>query len=118
MPAEHRIALGALILLGVAMLLLVNSVQRGRKLCRRFAARFAEQYATAGSPLPGFFGSPRRHAYVRFVLQRGYESLPDADLVAAFARLRRVEVLQLAFLVAGFAGLGLAFVWLRWFRGG
>jgi hypothetical protein len=111
MPAEHRIALGALILLGVAMLLLVNSVQRGRKLCRRFAARFAEQYATAGSPLPGFFGSPRRHAYVRFVL-------PDADLIAAFARLRRVEVLQLAFLVAGFAGLGLAFVWLRWFRGG
>jgi hypothetical protein len=84
--------------------------------CRLFAERWPELYAEREFPLPGFFLSPRRNAYFRFVLQRQFEELPDPQLVAEFERLRRTEMRDLVILVAGFAALGIAFLWLRFIR--
>ena len=113
-PIEHGIAIAGLVFLVLGGLSLVVSVVRGKRLCRRLASRSPKDYAELGSPLPGYFASSRRHAYFRVVLQRSYERLDDPDLVAAFARLRRLEVVQLVFLLAGFAGFGVAYVWLNW----
>lgn len=118
MPPEHSIAMAGLAFLVVGGLQLFLSVRRGRELCRRFADRQPDAYAEAGSPLPGYFDSPRRHAYFHFVLRRQYQGLGDPLLVEEFDRLRVSELRQLVFLVGGFAALGVAFVWLRWVRGG
>ena len=91
--------------------MLVFSVRRGRALCEELARRLPEQYAELGEPRPGFFDSPRRSRYFRFVLQRGYEELTDPYLVERFELQRRSEVRQLIFLLVGFATLGAAAVW-------
>jgi hypothetical protein len=116
MPAEHRIAIGGLAFLVIGGLLLVASVRRGRELCRRLAERLPDEYAELGSPLPGYFDSTRRDAYFRLVMQRGYATLSDPYLVAEFARLRKSESGQLVYLMVGFACLGIAFVWMKWFH--
>ena len=114
MQAEHAIAVAGLGFLLVNGLLLVVSVRRGRELCRSFAERLPTEYAELGSPLPGFFDSPRRDAYFRMLMQRGFRGLTDPHLVAEFAERRRIEVRQLVFLLLGFGGLGVAFLWLRY----
>lgn len=116
MPAEHKIAIAGLAFLVIAGLHLILSVRRGRQLCRLFSQRLPEQYAELESPLPGYFTSPRRHAYFRFIMQRRFAALSDPELVTRFAQLRRSEMRQLVFLLAGFAGLAVAFVWLEWIR--
>ena len=118
MQAEHRVAIAGLAFLVVCGVMLVASVRRGRELCRLLAERLPAEYSELGSPLPGYFDSPRRNAYFRFIMQRGFEGLEDPHLCEEFGRLRRMEIRQLGFLLAGFAGLGVAFVWLRWIPAG
>jgi len=114
MTREDAVAACGLGFLVVGGLLLTASVYWGRKLCRLLAERMPEKYAELGSPLPGYFYSGRRTAYLQFIMQRKFEALPDPDLIESFAGLYRFEAWQLAYLVAGFAALGVAFVWLHW----
>jgi hypothetical protein len=118
MPAEHVVAAAALVFILVGGLGLLVSVVRGRRVCADFALRHPDLYAEVGEPRPGFFDSPRRDAYLRFVLERGYEAIPDPTLVEAFTRVRRHEVLELGYLLVGFALLGLAVLWLEVLRPG
>ena len=83
-------------------------------MCRLLGERMPQKYADLGSPFPGYFYSTRRTAYLQFIMQRKFEDLPDPELVRSFSGLRRFEVWQLAYLIAGFAALGVAFVWLHW----
>jgi hydroxyacylglutathione hydrolase len=115
--SEHGIAIAGLIFLVAGGLLLAGSVRRGREICRVFEERLPEVYAATGSPLPGFFDSPRRTAYTRFLMQQEFAELGDPHLVTEFEGLRRIEMRQLAYLLAGFAGLGIAVLWLRWLHG-
>lgn len=112
MQAEHAIGVAGAAFFMVGGLLLLGSVRRGRALCRLFAERLPAVYAQVGSPRPGYFDSSRRHAYFRFIMQRGFEDLSDPLLFQEFSRLRRSELRKLLFLLTGFAGLGVVFVWL------
>lgn len=114
MTPENVVAAAGLCFLLINGLLLVSSVNRGRQLCQLFAERMPQKYLELGSPLPGYFNSACRAAYFRFIMQRKYEDLKDPYLVESFNRHYRSEVRQLVFLLAGFAGLGAAFVWLHW----
>lgn len=111
---KHIVAASGLCFLVIGGLLLTASVYRGRQLCRLLRERMPQKYADLGSPLPGYFYGERRTAYLQFIMQRKFEDLPDPDLVRSFSGLRRFEVWQLAYLIAGFAALGVAFVWLHW----
>jgi len=116
MQLEHLIAQAGIGFLVVNGALMVGSVRKGRELCRSLAKRLPERYEELGSPLPGYLDTPRRDAYLRFVMQRSFLELPDPHLVAEFTRRRRAEIAQLRFLLVGFAGLGLAVVWLKHFQ--
>ena len=116
MPNEHKVAIAGLVFLLIGGLMLVASVRRGRELCRLLAQRLPEEYVTLGSPQPGYFDSPRRQAYFRFIMQRRFTELSDPHLVAEFTKLHRTEMRQLIVLLAGFGGLGIALVWLNWFQ--
>jgi hypothetical protein len=91
--------------------MLIDSVRRGRELCRLFAKRLPDTYAEMGSPRPDYIDSPRRHAYFRFVMQRRFEDLDDPVLIQEFCQLRRSERRKLVFLLGGFAAFGLASLW-------
>ena len=112
MPAEHAIGIAGGVFFAICAVLLVVSVRRGRDLCQRFAEHHPVEYAAAGEPRPGYFNSVRRQTYFRFVLQRGFEDLSDQGLVRDFSELRRFELQQLVFMVAGFSGFGAAFLWI------
>jgi hypothetical protein len=118
MQAEHAIVIGGCAFLVVGGLLLSLSVRRGSELCRSFAERYPAQYAELGQPRPGYFDSPRRTVYFQFIMKSEFLQLRDPHLIEEFARLRRTEVRQLVFLIAGFAGLGAAFLWLEFAPGG
>lgn len=110
MPIQGFIVIAFLTFLAVFASMLVGSVRRGRELCDELARRLPDAYGAFGRPRPGFFDSPRRNAYMRFVMQRQYEDLPDPALVEAFAALRRAEMRQLGLMLAGFGVLGVAAV--------
>ena len=114
MISEHIVAVSGLCFLVVGGLLLTWSVYCGRRLCRLLAERFPEKYSDLGSPLPGYFYSARRTAYLQFIMQKKFQDLPNPELVSAFAELYRLEAWQLVYLISGFAALGVAFIWLRW----
>jgi hypothetical protein len=114
MQAEHAIGVAGAAFFMVCGLLLLGSVRRGSELCRLFAEGLPDTYAEVGSPRPGYFDSPRRHAYFRFIMQRRFEDLNDPLLLQEFSQLHRSELRKLVFLVAGFAGFGLAFLWLHY----
>ena len=114
MIPEHFVAVSGLGFLVLGGLLLTWSVFSGRRLCRLLAERFPREYADLGAPLPGYFYTARRTSYLQFVMQRKFLSLPDSELVNSFSSLYRFEVWQIVYLIAGFAALGVAFVWLRW----
>jgi hypothetical protein len=111
MGAQGAIAVGFLSFLVVNVIWLTLSVRGGRALCGEFARRFPVEYQELGRPNPGFFLNPRRKAYGRFMMQREFEPFGDPGLVRAFAELRRSEMRQLAFLLAGFGVLGVAALW-------
>ena len=113
MQAEQAIGLAAAVFFIVCGFLLLGSVRRGRELCRLFAERLPDKYAEMGSPRPGLFDSPRRHAYFGFLMQRGFEDLDDALLKQEFSRLRRSERRMLVFVLAGFVAFGLVSFWLH-----
>lgn len=117
-PARDLVVVAFLVFLGVGGVLLASSVRRGRTLCDELARRHPAEYERLGRPRPGYFDSARRNAYLRFVLQRGFAALEDPVLVEAFARLRRSELRQLVFLLAGFGALGLAALGLELTGGG
>lgn len=114
MNPEHVVAVAGLCFLVVGGLLLTWSVYRGRRLCGVLAQHFPREYANLGSPLPGYFYSARRTAYLQFIMQQKFRDLPNPELVKSFAALYRFETSQLVYLVAGFLALGVAFVWLHW----
>jgi hypothetical protein len=116
MNPEHAIAAAGLAFLVVGGLMLASTVWRGRRLCRLLSERLPEQYAELGSPRPGFFLSNRRTAYFQFVMQKQFEALGDPVLLESFRKQYKAEVRELVFLLAGFAALGAAMVWLRWFH--
>ena len=114
MIPEHAVAVSGLCFLVIGGLLLTWSVYRGRRLCQLLAQRIPRLYAELGSPLPGYFYSARRTAYLQFIMRRKFQDLPDPELIESFTGLYRFEMWQLAYLIAGFAALGLALVWLHW----
>ena len=114
MRREDAVAACGLAFLVLGGLLLTASVYRGRQLCRLLEERWPQKYAELGSPLPGYFYSGRRTAYLQFIMERKFEALPDPELISSFTGLYRFEAWQLAYLVAGFTALGVAFIWLRW----
>ena len=118
MQAQALIAVAFLAFLSVCGTLMALSVRRGRELCDELALRLPEHYVELGRPRPGFFESPRRQAYLRFVLQRQYATLADPWLVDRFDALRRSEMRQLGLLLAGLLGLGAAAVWYELLREG
>ena len=105
--------LGFLVVGAVSMAL---SVRRGRILCNEMAERDPSRYAALGRPYPGFFRGPRFNAYMQLVMQRGYSTLGDRELIRKFEQLRRWEILQLVLLFAGFAMLGAAAIWYEFVR--
>lgn len=99
----------ALLLIGGVSL--VYFVRRGQALCGELARRLPACYEELGQPYPGFFLSPRRTAYLRFIMRSEFRHLSDPYLVEQFRRLRRSEVLQLIFLFVGLGALGAAALW-------
>ena len=118
MPPTHAIALGGLLFLLAGGVQLLYSIQRGRRLCKRFAQRHPQEYAAHNSPWPGLFNSPRRIAYYEFVLQKKFEQLTDRQLTRDFEDMRKREVRELVFILSGFGALGIAYVWIEWLGGG
>jgi len=116
MQPEHAVAVAGSVFLVIGGILMVQSVRRGRELCRLFAERLPELYAETGAPRPGYFDSLRRTAYFQFVMQKQFTELPDPHLAEEFSKLRRQEVRHLTFLIFGFTVLGAAFLWLNFFQ--
>lgn len=116
MQAEDAIVGGLLAFLGVGGALLTLSVRRGRALCGELERRLPLQYEELGMPCPGFFDSPRRNAYMRFIMQSEFERLGDPYVVEQFTDLRRSEIRQLIFVLVGFGALGAAAVWFEFVR--
>lgn len=96
--------------------LLATSVRRGRDLCDELARRLPERYEELGLPLPALFDTSRWSAYTLLVMQRRYANLDDPFLVEQFDALRKFEVAQLVFVLAGFGALGLAAIWYEFIR--
>lgn len=113
MPVEHVIGVAGGVFFALCGVMMFYAVRRGRRLCRQLAERLPEAYAAEGRPLPGLWDAPRRQTYYRFVMQRRFAALADARLVEEFERMRRVEMRQMIFMLAGFAAFGLAWVALR-----
>lgn len=81
---EHVLAATALVFLVGFGVLLVYSSWRGRRLMRRFAAAHPAEYDAANKPWPVFFNRLRQQQYQMFLMQRGYQTIPDPALIAAF----------------------------------
>ena len=116
MAPEELIVICGLLFLAVGGLLMALRISRGRELCDEFARRLPEQYRAHKQPRPAFFYTARSAAYSAFVLQCRFRQLPDPDLVSQFEAVRAQEIKTLTFAFAGFAALGLAYVWIEVFR--
>ena len=91
MHAETTLGLLALAWLVVAFLLMARNVREGRHLAEQLAARHPPVYESLGRPRPGYFESPRRTRFARFVGKREFEALGDPGLAAEFEAFRKGE---------------------------
>ena len=114
---EAIVAISGLAFLIVGFSLQIYSVWRGRKLMRRFATEHPATYEDAGRPWPVFFNSWRMQRYSTFIMQRGYQTVTDPTLLAAFEALRRFQLRAMTFLIGGLLMLGGAVIWIKYIAG-
>ena len=107
MSVEQTVAVVALAWLCGAMLLMGQSIRRGRDLAAELAKRFPGEYEAMGRPRPGYLHSTRRNRFARFVAQREYEALPDPALAMEFDAYRQQEA---RLVVSLLVSMGVVFV--------
>jgi len=100
MQPEKALGLIALGWLIGAMLMMMGTIRRGRKLAKKLAARHPEIYEAIGCPIPGYLESARRRRFAQFVARREFENLGDAALAAQFEAYRRYETRLILSLLA------------------
>jgi len=88
---EQGAALLAVAWLIGAVLVMGQSIRRGRSLAEKLAERHPEAYEALGRPRPGYLYSVRRDTFAQFVARRGYEDLADPVLTTEFDAYRRSE---------------------------
>jgi len=101
------VALVALGWLVGAFVLMARSIQQGRELAAKLAARHPETYEALGRPRPGYLDSLRRDRFAQFVARRQFESLADPVLAAQFEDYRKSEARLVLSLIASLAVVAL-----------
>jgi len=88
---EQGAALVAVAWLIGAVLVMGQSIRRGRSLSEKLAERHPETYEALGRPRPGYLYRVRRDKFAQFVARRGYEVLADPVLASEFDAYRKSE---------------------------
>jgi len=111
MKPETMAGLLALAWLIGSMLLMMQSIRRGRVLADTLAQRYPERYETLGRPRPGYLDSLQRTRFSRFVGLREYRELHDPALIAEFEAYRHAEARLLLLIVTSLAAVSLIAFW-------
>ena len=107
MEPDKAVALIALGWLIGAFLLMARSIQKGRELAAKLAARHPETYEALGRPRPGYLDSVRRDRFAQFVARRQFENLSDPVLAAQFEGYRKSEARLVFSILASLAVVAL-----------
>ena len=113
MTSEKAVGIVALAGLVGALLLMARLIQKGRKMVALLAQRHPDTYEALGRPRPGYFHSPRRSSFSRFIASREYMDLADAELCAQFDAYRKDEAKLLISLLGTLAIVAGLVFWVR-----
>lgn len=112
--SEETLGAAGAVYLAISMVWITVWVRRGQELAARLALRHPDRYEALGRPRPGYFDSPQRTRFARYLAAREYRELPDPPLVEEFEELRRFERRMMTVLMVGLGALGIAIAILRY----
>ncbi len=113
---DKSIALFGLVILVAGFILLVISVNKGKRIVEYVKRKYPKQWEDLGSPTPGYLQSLERNRWMKFIQDRDYEQFDDQKLTEMGDSQRNLENITLAVVVA-FVLIGGIVVWFEWVAG-
>lgn len=110
---EKPIALIALTILVTGFILLVISVNKGKRIVEYLKQRYPQQWEDMGNPAPGYLQSQERNRWMKFLWNRDYVQFNDKKLTEMGEAQRNLENIMLS-VFFGFIFIGGIVAWFEW----
>lgn len=91
--------IGLLFLLS-AFMLLVISINSGKRIAGYLKRKYPKKWEGMGKPTPGYMNSTRMHSWTRFIMHREYLEFGDMKLEEMGKEQRLLEMITIGLVVA------------------
>lgn len=110
---EKSIALIALVILVTGFILLVISVNKGKRIVEYLKRKYPKQWEVLGSPTPGYSQSLERNRWFKFIRSREYVQFDDQKLTEMGDAQRNLENTIFGVIIL-FIFVGGIVAWFEW----